>query len=62
MSIAGLSQSRLQRMHQVLNQGRHGREQVLSRAAVELMTSDQLTPEQPREPKSFSVRMAAAVS
>jgi CubicO group peptidase (beta-lactamase class C family) len=30
----------------MLNNGRHGREQVLSRAAVELMTSDQLTPEQ----------------
>src|SRR6267154_1393056 len=28
----------------MLNKGRHGREQVLSRAAVELMTSDQLTP------------------
>ncbi len=30
----------------MLNKGRHGREQVLSRAAVELMTSDQLTAEQ----------------
>jgi CubicO group peptidase (beta-lactamase class C family) len=30
----------------LLNKGRHGREQILSRAAVELMTSDQLTPEQ----------------
>ena len=30
----------------MLNKGRHDREQVLSRAAVELMTSDQLTPEQ----------------
>ncbi len=30
----------------LLNKGRHGREQVLSRSAVELMTSDQLTPEQ----------------
>jgi len=30
----------------MLNRGRHGREQLLSRAAVELMTSDQLTPEQ----------------
>ncbi len=30
----------------MLNKGRHGREQVLSRAAVELKTSDQLTPEQ----------------
>jgi CubicO group peptidase (beta-lactamase class C family) len=30
----------------MLNKGRHGREQILSRAAVELMTSDQLTPDQ----------------
>ncbi|MBL6749746.1 MAG: beta-lactamase family protein [Nevskia sp.] len=30
----------------LLNQGRHGPTQILSRAAVELMTSDQLTPEQ----------------
>jgi CubicO group peptidase (beta-lactamase class C family) len=30
----------------MLNEGRHGREQVLSRAAVELMISDQLTPDQ----------------
>jgi CubicO group peptidase (beta-lactamase class C family) len=30
----------------MLNKGRHCREQVLSRAAVELMTSDQLKPEQ----------------
>jgi CubicO group peptidase (beta-lactamase class C family) len=30
----------------MLNKGRHGREPILSRAAVELMTSDQLTPEQ----------------
>jgi CubicO group peptidase (beta-lactamase class C family) len=30
----------------LLNKGRHGREQILSRASVELMTSDQLTPEQ----------------
>jgi CubicO group peptidase (beta-lactamase class C family) len=54
MSMAGLSTSRLERMHQVLsgyvafsrmmlNKGRHGRERVLSRATVELMTSDQLT-------------------
>jgi len=32
--------------HMMLNKGRHGREQILSRATVELMTSDQLTPEQ----------------
>jgi CubicO group peptidase (beta-lactamase class C family) len=30
----------------LLNQGRHGREQLLSRASVALMTSDQLTPGQ----------------
>jgi len=30
----------------MLSKGRHGREQVLSRASVELMTSDHLTPEQ----------------
>jgi CubicO group peptidase (beta-lactamase class C family) len=30
----------------MLNKGRHGREQILSRASVELMTSDQLTPGQ----------------
>lgn len=30
----------------MLNKGRHGREQILSRASVELMTSDQLTPKQ----------------
>jgi CubicO group peptidase (beta-lactamase class C family) len=29
----------------LLNKGRHGREQILSRATVELMTSDHLTPE-----------------
>ncbi len=30
----------------MLNKGRHGREQILSRATVELMTSDQVTPAQ----------------
>jgi CubicO group peptidase (beta-lactamase class C family) len=30
----------------MLDKGRYGREQILSRATVELMTSDQLTPEQ----------------
>jgi CubicO group peptidase (beta-lactamase class C family) len=30
----------------MLNKGRHGHEQILSRASVELMTSDQLTPDQ----------------
>jgi CubicO group peptidase (beta-lactamase class C family) len=29
----------------MLNKGKHGRERILSRASVELMTSDQLTPE-----------------
>ena len=29
----------------LLNKGRHGQEQIVSRTAVELMTSDQLTPE-----------------
>ena len=28
----------------MFNQGQHGREPILSRAAVELMTSDQVTP------------------
>ncbi len=32
----------------LLNKGRHGREQILSRATVELMTSDHLTPDQRR--------------
>ena len=30
----------------MLNKGKHGSERILSRPAVELMTSDQLTPEQ----------------
>ena len=30
----------------LLSKGLHGRERILSRPAVELMTSDQLTPEQ----------------
>lgn len=30
----------------LLNQGRHGREQILARATVELMTADHLSPEQ----------------
>lgn len=30
----------------LLNKGRHGREQILSRASIELMTSDQVTPAQ----------------
>ena len=30
----------------MLNKGRHNREQILSRATVDLMTSDQLTPQQ----------------
>jgi len=30
----------------MLNKGRYGREQILSRASIELMTSDQVTPQQ----------------
>jgi hypothetical protein len=30
----------------MLNKGRHGAAQILSRATVELMTSDQLAPDQ----------------
>jgi CubicO group peptidase (beta-lactamase class C family) len=37
----------------MLNQGRHGHEQVLSRAAVELMTSDHLTPAQRADSEIF---------
>jgi CubicO group peptidase (beta-lactamase class C family) len=37
----------------MLNKGRHGRQQILSRASVELMTSDQLTPEQRRGAELF---------
>jgi CubicO group peptidase (beta-lactamase class C family) len=37
----------------MLNKGHHGREQILSRAAVELMTTDQLTPEQRAESEIF---------
>ncbi len=37
----------------MLNRGRHGREQILSRASVELMISDQLTPEQRAGSKIF---------
>jgi CubicO group peptidase (beta-lactamase class C family) len=37
----------------MLNKGRLGREQILSRATVELMTSDQLTPEQRADSKIF---------
>ncbi len=37
----------------MLNKGRHGREQVLSRAAVELMTSDQVTAEQRAGAENF---------
>jgi CubicO group peptidase (beta-lactamase class C family) len=37
----------------MLNKGRHGREQILSRAAVELMTSDHLTPAQRAEAALF---------
>ena len=37
----------------MLNKGRHGREQILSRATVELMTSDQLTPDQRADSELF---------
>ena len=37
----------------MLNKGRHGREQILSRAAVDLMTSDHLTPEQRKGSEIF---------
>jgi CubicO group peptidase (beta-lactamase class C family) len=37
----------------MLNKGRHGREQILSRAAVELMTSDQVTPGQRADSQIF---------
>lgn len=37
----------------MLNKGRLGREQILSRASVELMTSDHLTPEQREDAKIF---------
>jgi len=37
----------------LLNKGRHGREQLLSRASVELMTSGQLTPDQRADAKIF---------
>jgi CubicO group peptidase (beta-lactamase class C family) len=37
----------------MLNRGRHGGEQILSRAAVELMTSDQLTPGQRADSEIF---------
>jgi CubicO group peptidase (beta-lactamase class C family) len=37
----------------MLNKGRHGREQILSRATVDLMTSDQLTPLQRKGSEIF---------
>ena len=37
----------------MLNRGRHGHEQILSRAAVELMTSDHLTPGQRADSEIF---------
>ncbi len=37
----------------MLNKGRYGREQILSRATVELMTSDQLTPQQRADSEIF---------
>jgi CubicO group peptidase (beta-lactamase class C family) len=43
----------------MLNKGGHGREQILSRAAVELMTSDQLTPEQRTSSEIFFGRYSS---
>jgi CubicO group peptidase (beta-lactamase class C family) len=37
----------------MLNKGRHGREQILSRATVELMVSDQVTPGQRADSQIF---------
>ena len=37
----------------LLNKGRHGRERILSRPAVELMMTDQLTPEQKQGAELF---------
>jgi CubicO group peptidase (beta-lactamase class C family) len=37
----------------LLNKGRHGGERILSRPSVELMTTDQLTPEQKAENRIF---------
>jgi CubicO group peptidase (beta-lactamase class C family) len=48
----------------MVNKGRHGREEILSRATVELMTSDHLTPEQRAKksttPQAVSVGPAAS--
>ena len=46
----------------MLNKGRYGREQILSRTSVELMTSDRLMPEQRAGPSYFSVRIPAGAS
>ena len=46
-------------MRMMLDKGRHGREQVLSRASVGLMTSDQLTSNSVKGPNSSSARTAA---
>jgi CubicO group peptidase (beta-lactamase class C family) len=37
----------------MLNNGKHGRERILSRLSVETMTTDQLTPEQQAESRFF---------
>jgi CubicO group peptidase (beta-lactamase class C family) len=39
--------------HMMLNKGRHGAARILSRASVELMTTDQLTPEQRESNQAF---------
>jgi hypothetical protein len=45
----------------MLDYGKYGRTRVLSRASVELMTTDQLTPEQRRSLVSFLDRSTALV-
>ncbi len=40
-------------LRMLLNKGRHGREQILSRPAIELMMSDQLTPQQKQGTEIF---------
>jgi hypothetical protein len=45
----------------MLNRGGHRRQQILSRVAVELMTSDQLTSEQRTGSEVFSVRIPVGV-
>ena len=46
----------------LLNKGKHGGERILSRPSVELMTTDQLTPEQKRAPGCSSAMARAGAS